>query len=146
MITTYRNNRGITSTLKGLSVRRGMAWGAIIIGALLAFEMFNYSTTQFALNDVLGDLKFAGIRWATILALAFCGIDFAAPGCSDERDPHLVGCGGRHLQPYQPEQRGPKQYHSDQGGTGLCGHHGLVNPCSDHRDFLDQGGEIVQPG
>ena len=77
MNTTYRNDRGLTSTLKGLSVRRGMAWGAIIIGALLAFEMFNYSTTQFALNDVLGDLKFGGVRWATILALAFCGIDFA---------------------------------------------------------------------
>jgi hypothetical protein len=54
-----------------------MAWGVIIIGALLAFEVFNYSTTQFALNDVLGNLRFAGIRWATILALAFCGIDFA---------------------------------------------------------------------
>jgi hypothetical protein len=77
MNTSFRNNRGINSMLKGLSVRRGLAWGVIIIGALLAFEMFNYSTTQFALNDVLGDLKFAGIRWATILALAFCGIDFA---------------------------------------------------------------------
>ncbi len=77
MNTSFRNNRGITSMLKGFSVRRGMAWGAIIIGALLAFEVFNYSTTQFALNDLLGDLTFAGIRWATILALAFCGIDFA---------------------------------------------------------------------
>ena len=77
MNTSIRNNRGITSMLKGLTVRRGLAWGVIIIGALLAFEMFNYSTTQFALNDVLGDVKFAGIRWATILALAFCGIDFA---------------------------------------------------------------------
>jgi hypothetical protein len=77
MNTSIRNNRGIASMLKGLTIRRGMAWGAIIIGALLAFEMFNYSTTQFALNDVLGDVKFAGIRWATILALAFCGIDFA---------------------------------------------------------------------
>jgi hypothetical protein len=77
MNTTIRTNRGIGSTLRRLSIRRGMAWGVIIIGALLAFEMFNYSTTQFALNDVLGDLKFAGIRWATILALAFCGIDFA---------------------------------------------------------------------
>ena len=77
MNTSYRNSRGITSMLKGLTVRRGLAWGVIIIGALLAFEMFNYSTTQFALNDVLGDVKFAGIRWATILALAFCGIDFA---------------------------------------------------------------------
>jgi len=49
----------------------------MIIGALLAFEIFNYSTTQFALRDVLGDLTFAGMRWATILAIAFCGIDFA---------------------------------------------------------------------
>jgi hypothetical protein len=49
----------------------------MIIGALLAFEIFNFSTTQFALRDVLGDLTFAGMRWATILAIAFCGIDFA---------------------------------------------------------------------
>jgi hypothetical protein len=49
----------------------------MIIGALLAFEAFNFSTTEFALNDVLGDLKFAGFRWATILSIAFCGIDFA---------------------------------------------------------------------
>jgi hypothetical protein len=40
-------------------------------------EIFNFSTTQFALLDVLGELKFAGFRWATILAIAFCGIDFA---------------------------------------------------------------------
>jgi hypothetical protein len=49
----------------------------MIIGALLAFEIFNFSTTQFALRDVLGELTFAGFRWATILAIAFCGIDFA---------------------------------------------------------------------
>jgi hypothetical protein len=49
----------------------------MIIGALLAFEIFNFSTTQFALLDVLGDLAFASVRWATILAIAFCGIDFA---------------------------------------------------------------------
>ncbi len=77
MNTSISKNRGFFSSLKRLPVRRGMAWGLIIIGALLAFEMFNYCTTQFALNDVLGDLTFAGIRWATILALAFCGIDFA---------------------------------------------------------------------
>ena len=56
---------------------RGAAWGAMILGALLAFEVFNFSTTQYALHDMLGDLKFAGFRWATILAIAFCGIDFA---------------------------------------------------------------------
>jgi hypothetical protein len=49
----------------------------MIIGALLAFEIFNFSTTQFALLDMLGNLTFAGMRWATILAIAFCGIDFA---------------------------------------------------------------------
>jgi hypothetical protein len=74
---SIRKNRNILSSLKGLTIRRGMAWGVIILGALLAFEMFNYSTTQFALNDLLGNLRFAGLRWATILALAFCGIDFA---------------------------------------------------------------------
>jgi hypothetical protein len=45
--------------------------------ALLAFEIFNFGTTQFALTDVLGNLEFAGMRWASILAIAFCGIDFA---------------------------------------------------------------------
>jgi len=77
MNTNFHNGRGIGSMLKGINLRRGMAWGVIIVGALLAFEVFNYSTTQFALADVLGSLKFAGIPWATILALAFCGIDFA---------------------------------------------------------------------
>jgi hypothetical protein len=61
----------------GRLISRGAVWGVIIVGALLAFEIFNYSTTQFALRDVLGDLKFAGLAWATILAIAFCGIDFA---------------------------------------------------------------------
>jgi hypothetical protein len=56
---------------------RGRFFGLLIIGALLAFELFNYSTTDFALNDLLGGLRFLGLRWATILAIAFCGIDFA---------------------------------------------------------------------
>jgi hypothetical protein len=47
------------------------------MGALFAFELFNYSTTEFALNDLLGELSFLGITWATILSMAFCGIDFA---------------------------------------------------------------------
>jgi len=49
----------------------------IILTALLAFEMFNYSTTEYALHDLLGNLVFAGLRWSTILSIAFCGIDFA---------------------------------------------------------------------
>jgi len=58
-------------------LRRGLAFGVMIVGALIAFEVFNYSSTEFALTDLIGDLEFIGIRWATILAIAFCGIDFA---------------------------------------------------------------------
>lgn len=63
--------------LRGTALRRGVLFGGILLGALLAFEVFNYSTTDFALRDVLGDLRFAGIRWSTVLSIAFCGIDFA---------------------------------------------------------------------
>jgi hypothetical protein len=58
-------------------LQRGILFGVLIVFALLAFEVFNYSTTDYALSDLLGDLRFAGIKWATILAVAFCGIDFA---------------------------------------------------------------------
>ena len=82
-MTTYQRNPGdglralFRDLTRGRRFNRGAAWGMMIIGALLAFEIFNYSTTQFALADVLGNLTFAGFRWATILAIAFCGIDFA---------------------------------------------------------------------
>ena len=49
----------------------------ILLIGLVAFEMFNYSTTDYALFDLLGNLEFAGIYWSTILAIAFCLIDFA---------------------------------------------------------------------
>lgn len=78
-MSAYRRNAGdgLASLFRGRRINRGAAWGLMIIGALLAFEIFNFSTTQFALLDVLGNLTFAGMRWATILAIAFCGIDFA---------------------------------------------------------------------
>jgi len=63
--------------LQGTALRRGAIFGTMLMIALAAFELFNFSTTSFALRDVLGDLSFGGLRWATILALAFCGIDFA---------------------------------------------------------------------
>ncbi|MBW8011961.1 MAG: hypothetical protein FVQ83_12090 [Chloroflexi bacterium] len=68
---------GFKALLNGGQMSRGFVWGLLIIGALLAFEIFNYSTTDFAMTDLLGDLSFGGLRWATILAIAFCGIDFA---------------------------------------------------------------------
>jgi hypothetical protein len=63
--------------LKTTALKRGLIFGSILLCALLAFEIFNFSTTSFALHDMLGDLTFAGLRWSTVLALAFCGIDFA---------------------------------------------------------------------
>jgi hypothetical protein len=62
---------------KNFHIQRGLIFGTIIIAALSAFEIFNYSTTDYALTDLLGDLRFMGVRWSTILAIAFCGIDFA---------------------------------------------------------------------
>jgi len=59
------------------NVKPNLAFVVMIFGALIAFEIFNYSTTDHALSDLLGSLTFAGIPWSTMLALAFCGIDFA---------------------------------------------------------------------
>jgi len=59
------------------NIKPSIAFIIMIFGALIAFEIFNFSTTQHALSDLLGDLTFIGMSWATILALAFCGIDFA---------------------------------------------------------------------
>ncbi|HXD08891.1 MAG TPA: hypothetical protein VN653_02415 [Anaerolineales bacterium] len=76
-------NRSIPIKLSLLPVilkaarKRGLIFGGIILSALLAFEVFNYSSTAFALHDILGDLSFGPLSWATILAVAFCGIDFA---------------------------------------------------------------------
>lgn len=66
------------SGFKQFTTRRGGIFAFILLGALLAFEAFNYSTTEFALGDLLGvNLQFMGLGWATILSIAFCGIDFA---------------------------------------------------------------------
>jgi hypothetical protein len=68
----------LLSFIKGATARRGAFFGAILLVAWFAFEAFNYSTTDFALTDMLGaNLNLLGIRWATILSIAFCGIDFA---------------------------------------------------------------------
>jgi hypothetical protein len=77
MNTTAVRNQNLNNLMHSVRPRRGLTFGIIIIAALLAFEIFNYSSTEFALSDLLGELGFMGIRWATILAIAFCGIDFA---------------------------------------------------------------------
>jgi len=81
---TFKSNINVWFSKNRLSVTT-----IILLVGLIAFEMFNYSTTDYALKDLLGDLKFLGFYWSTILAVAFCLIDFAGisklfnPGNSD---------------------------------------------------------------
>lgn len=75
----YISGNGLSASLSSLDIRkqRGMLIGLILFVALIAFEIFNFDTTQFALKSLLGDVTFIGLQWATILAVAFCAIDFA---------------------------------------------------------------------
>jgi hypothetical protein len=77
MNTTAAKDNRFNSFFPHVRMRRGLLFGIIILTALLAFEFFNYSTTVFALKDLMGELEFLSIPWAVILAIAFCGIDFA---------------------------------------------------------------------
>ena len=77
MSTNTISKRDFSDFVQAIRPQRGLAFAFILLTALLAFELFNYSTTEYALADLLGNLEFLGVRWATILAIAFCGIDFA---------------------------------------------------------------------
>ena len=66
----------VTDRIAGSSTQQ-LFVGSILFLALLAFEIFNFDTTRFALSNLLGPEEFAGITWAAILAVAFCAIDFA---------------------------------------------------------------------
>jgi hypothetical protein len=79
MSSRYSPGRKKGFSVSGLSIRaqRGLVVGVILFIALIAFEIFNFDTTQFALQNLLGDVTFLGLQWASILAVAFCAIDFA---------------------------------------------------------------------
>jgi hypothetical protein len=70
-------NTRLPFNLPRININAVLILGIIIILALVSFELFNYTTTEYALTDLLGGLTFVGLRWATILSIAFCGIDFA---------------------------------------------------------------------
>lgn len=72
-----RPNQPGSNALLGLNLPQKTIMGIILVVALVAFELFNFDTTRYALGNLLGDVRFAGIGWATILAIAFCAIDFA---------------------------------------------------------------------
>lgn len=73
-------------------IPRQVLIGILLVVALLAFEIFNFDTTQYALGDFLGQVSFIQVRWATILAVAFCAIDFAGLaylfGAEQGNEPH----------------------------------------------------------
>lgn len=61
----------------GESIPKKVVVGIVLALALFAFEVFNFDTSQYALRNLLGEVKFLGLQWATILSVAFCAIDFA---------------------------------------------------------------------
>jgi len=77
MNVSHSMKMSFSKTLDAFKTRKDVLYVVIFVLALVAFEAFNYSTTDFALSDLLGELRFLGIAWATLLSVAFCGIDFA---------------------------------------------------------------------
>lgn len=81
MNTHAYNRRGRASSNGGqLQLERPsrhMVIASILIIALLAFEIFNFDTTRYALESLIGEKSFVGMTWAAVLAVAFCAIDFA---------------------------------------------------------------------
>ncbi len=75
----YMQTQTIGTRLASLtsSVPKKTAIGFILVIALVSFEIFNFDTTKFALHSLIGDVRFLGLEWAAILAIAFCSIDFA---------------------------------------------------------------------
>ncbi len=69
---TYRSQK-----ISQLALRRQVVIAGIFAVSLVAFEIFNFDTTQFALQSLLGATRFGNVEWASILAIAFCAIDFA---------------------------------------------------------------------
>ncbi|MFU8772686.1 MAG: hypothetical protein ACNA8H_09735 [Anaerolineales bacterium] len=94
MTTTQLNSQKFGTFTQRFHLQKGVAYGLVLVVALLAFEIFNYSSTEYALSDLLGELGFVGLRWAIILAVALCGIDTAGIAwlfTSGNRTGHLSG-------------------------------------------------------
>lgn len=72
---TARSGERLTEIL--LAAPRHTVVAVLLLMALFAFEVFNFDTTKYALNDLLGEVSIVGLSWATILGFAFCAIDFA---------------------------------------------------------------------
>lgn len=74
---TQRFSRISSLLYKNARARSNFLYMAVIILALAAFEYFNFSTTNFALRDILGNQRSGMLEWPMILSMAFCGMDIA---------------------------------------------------------------------
>lgn len=77
LTTTQRLSRISGKFFSSLRDRSINAYTLVMLAALIAFECFNFSTTDFALQGMFGSMGMGALRWSTILALAFCGMDLA---------------------------------------------------------------------
>jgi len=77
MTTTQKLARFPGKFLQKLRGHTNAIYTAVIVLALAAFEIFNFSSTDFALRDMLGSQGTYLLSWSAILSLAFCGMDFA---------------------------------------------------------------------
>lgn len=73
----WRGGQSQNNQLSEKNINRHMVILGIMLVALVAFEIFNFDTTEYALESLLVGVQFSGIGWATILAIAFCAIDVA---------------------------------------------------------------------
>ncbi len=93
LTTTQKISRLSTKFFDNLRTRSINVFTLIMIAALAAFECFSFSTTEFALGNMLGNMGMGFVHWSTILSLAFCGMDLAgiarllnSENQSDQRD------------------------------------------------------------
>lgn len=70
-----RIQQSLRSLLPATLKNHPTLWAVMVI--IVALELFNFITTNFSLKNLLGELRFAGLHWADLLAIAFWGMDFA---------------------------------------------------------------------
>lgn len=83
--TGYHTNTAFLQAIASSAQRRlagfSLSGASVLTGciglAAIAFHAFGFGAIRFALSDLLGEVGFAGMRWATLLALAFTALDLA---------------------------------------------------------------------
>ena len=77
LTTTQRLSQFSGKFFAKLRSRTDTIYTAMMVAALAAFEIFNFSSTDFALRDMIGSQSAGMLSWSAILSLAFCVMDFA---------------------------------------------------------------------